>query len=82
MHRFKKHAVWVILIAIIVGVLLMLKSRKVVAAYEEAVPELRQAYGRHAGVALAPLCSSPEKCREVNSSLVAAQTRQDTLKRC
>ena len=64
MRRFKKHAVWVVLIAIIVGVVFMLKSRKV-AAYEETVPELRQAYERHAGVALAPLCASPEKCREV-----------------
>ena len=37
MRRFKKHAVWVILIAIIVGVVFMLKSRKV-AAHEETVP--------------------------------------------
>ena len=31
MHRFKKHAVWVILVAIIVGLFLMFKARKVAA---------------------------------------------------
>jgi hypothetical protein len=31
MQRFKKHAVWVILIAIIVGLVLMFKARKVAA---------------------------------------------------
>ena len=31
MHRFKKHAVWVILVAIIVGLFLLFKARKVAA---------------------------------------------------
>jgi len=31
MHKLKKHAVWLIVVAIIVGILLMFKSRKAVA---------------------------------------------------
>jgi len=46
MRRFKKHAVWVILIAIIVGVVFMLKSRKV-AADEETVPASTSSCAQH-----------------------------------
>jgi len=60
MGKFKKHAIWAIVIAIIVGVALMLKARKVAADEEvQYIPSC----GRPAGAELTRCHEQPPGSR-------------------